>query len=144
MIAYIIRRLLLLIPLAIGMVVVTFALLLIIPGDPASVLLGQEATPEAIATLRANLGLDDPWYIRLWGYFAALAHGDMGQSIFQNEAVSTIIAGRLAATIELAVVSLLLATIIGLVLGVISAIWQGSIIDTATMLLCRSTGSACC
>ena len=91
MIAYIIRRLLLLIPLAIGMVVVTFALLLIIPGDPASVLLGQEATPEAIATLRANLGLDDPWYIRLWDYFAALAHGDMGQSIFQNEAVSTII-----------------------------------------------------
>ncbi|WP_018426887.1 ABC transporter permease [Hoeflea sp. 108] len=137
MIAYIIRRLLLLIPLAIGMVVVTFALLLIIPGDPASVLLGQEATPEAIATLRANLGLDDPWYIRLWDYFAALAHGDMGQSIFQNEAVSTIIAGRLAATIELAVVSLLLATIIGLVLGVISAIWQGSIIDTATMLLAQ-------
>lgn len=137
MIAYIIRRLLLLIPLAIGMVVVTFALLLIIPGDPASVLLGQEASPEAITTLRANLGLDNPWYVRLWDYFAALAHGDMGQSIFQNEAVSTIIAGRLAATIELAVVSLLLATIIGLVLGVIAAIWQGSIIDTATMLLAQ-------
>lgn len=137
MIAYIIRRLLLLIPLAIGMVVVTFALLIIIPGDPASVLLGQEASPEAIATLRANLGLDNPWYFRLWDYFAALAHGDMGQSIFQNEAVSTIIAGRLAATIELAVVSLLLATIIGLVLGVIAAIWQGSIIDTATMLLAQ-------
>ncbi|GAA0615431.1 ABC transporter permease [Paenochrobactrum glaciei] len=137
MIAYILRRLLLLIPMAIGMVVVTFALLLIIPGDPVAVLLGQEATPDAIALLRANLGLDAPWYLRLWNYFVALAHGDMGQSIFQNQSVASIIGGRLAATIELAVVSLLLATILGLLLGVISAIWQGSIIDTGTMLLAQ-------
>jgi len=137
MLAYVIRRLLLLIPMAAGMVIVTFGLLLIIPGDPASVLLGQEATPEAIASLRGALGLDNPWYIRLWDYFAALLHGDMGRSIFQNQPVAEIIAGRLGATIELAVVALFLATVIGLVLGVIAAIRQGSWIDTGTMLFAQ-------
>ena len=137
MVAYVIRRLLLLIPMAIGMVVVTFGLLLIIPGDPAAVLLGQDATPEAIENLRNTLGLNDPWYIRLWDYFAALLQGDMGRSIFQNQPVAEIIFGRLGATIELAVVALLLATLIGLTLGVLAAIRQGSWIDTVTMLFAQ-------
>ncbi|MBF0679667.1 MAG: ABC transporter permease [Devosia sp.] len=137
MLAYIARRLLLLIPMAIGMVVVTFGLLLIIPGDPAAVLLGQDATPEAILNLRNSLGLNDPWYIRLWNYFAALLQGDMGRSIFQNQPVSEIIAGRLGATIELAVVALLLASVIGITLGVLAAIRQGSWVDTVTMLFAQ-------
>ena len=137
MLSYVIRRLLLLIPMAIGMVIVTFGLLLIIPGDPAAVLLGQDATPEAILTLRNSLGLNDPWYIRLFDYFTALLQGDMGRSIFQNQAVSEIIMGRLGATIELAVVALILATAIGLTLGVVAAIRQGSWIDTVTMLFAQ-------
>lgn len=137
MLSYVIRRLLLLIPMAIGMVIVTFGLLLIIPGDPAAVLLGQDATPEAILNLRNSLGLNDPWYIRLFDYFAALLRGDMGRSIFQNQAVSEIIMGRLGATIELAVVALIVATIIGLTLGVVAAIRQGSWIDTVTMLFAQ-------
>ena len=137
MLAYVSRRLLLLIPMAIGMVVVTFGLLLIIPGDPAAVLLGQDATPEAIQNLRNSLGLNDPWYIRLWNYFAALLQGDMGRSIFQNQPVSEIIAGRLGATIELAVVALLLASLIGITLGVLAAIRQGSWVDTVTMLFAQ-------
>lgn len=137
MVAYVIRRLLLLIPMAIGMVVVTFGLLLIIPGDPAAVLLGQDATPEAINNLRQTLGLNDPWYIRLWDYFASLLQGDMGRSIFQNQPVSEIILGRLGATIELAVVALILATLIGLTLGVLAAIRQGSWVDTVTMLFAQ-------
>lgn len=137
MLSYVIRRLLLLIPMAIGMVIVTFGLLLIIPGDPAAVLLGQDATPEAILNLRNSLGLNDPWYIRLFDYFAALLRGDMGRSIFQNQAVSEIILGRLGATIELAVVALILATLIGLTLGVVAAIRQGSWIDTVTMLFAQ-------
>lgn len=137
MVAYVIRRLLLLIPMAFGMVVVTFGLLLIIPGDPAAVLLGQDATPEAIANLRNSLGLDDPWYVRLFDYIAALLRGDMGRSIFQNQPVAEIIGGRLGATIELAVVALILATLIGLTLGVIAAIRQGSVVDTVTMLFAQ-------
>ncbi|KKB09134.1 ABC transporter permease [Devosia chinhatensis] len=137
MLAYVTRRLLLLIPMAIGMVIVTFGLLLLIPGDPAAVLLGQDATPEAINNLRNSLGLNDPWYIRLWDYFAALLRGDMGQSIFQNQPVAQIIAGRLGATVELAIVALLLASIIGITLGVLAAIRQGSWVDTVTMLFAQ-------
>jgi ABC-type dipeptide/oligopeptide/nickel transport system permease component len=123
--------------MAIGMVIVTFGLLLLVPGDPAAVLLGPEASPEMIANLRTTLGLDNPWYVRLWDYFAQLLRGDMGRSIFQSAPVAEIIAGRIGATIELAVVALLLATLIGVALGVLAAIRQGSIIDTATMLLAQ-------
>lgn len=137
MVAYITRRLLLLIPMAIGMVVVTFGLLLLVPGDPAAVLLGPEASPEMIQNLRQSLGLDDPWYVRLGGYFWQLLHGNMGRSIFQSAPVSEIIAGRIGATIELAVVALLLSTLIGVTLGVVAAIRQGSIVDTVSMLLAQ-------
>lgn len=137
MLSYTLRRLLLLIPMGIGIVVVTFGLLLLIPGDPASVLLGQEASAEAIATLRRNLGLDDPWYVRLWAYFTDLLRGDMGMSIFQNQAVSAIIWSRLGATVELALAALLIATLIGVTLGVLAAMRQGSWVDTAAMLFAQ-------
>jgi ABC-type dipeptide/oligopeptide/nickel transport system permease component len=137
MLAYVIRRLLLLIPMAAGTVAVTFALLLLIPGDPASVLLGQEAAPDAIASLRASLRLDQPWHIRLLDYYASLLGGDMGRSIFQHAPVAEIIAGRLGATIELAVIALVVATLVGLALGVTAAVRQGGWIDTATMLLAQ-------
>lgn len=134
---YIIRRLLLFIPMALGIVVVTFCLLLLIPGDPASVLLGQEATPEGIAALRRSLRLDDPWYLRLGTYFVNLLQGDLGRSIFQNAPVSDIILGRLGATIELAVVALLLAVVVGVTLGVLAANRQGGIIDAIAMLVAQ-------
>lgn len=137
MISYVIRRLLLLIPMLLGMIVVTFGLLLLVPGDPAAVLLGPEASPEMIANLRTTLGLDNPWYVRLWDYFVQLLQGNMGRSIFQSAPVAEIIAGRIGATIELAVVALILATVIGVTLGVLAAIRQGSIVDTATMLLAQ-------
>jgi peptide/nickel transport system permease protein len=123
--------------MAAGMVIVTFGLLLLVPGDPAHVLLGPEATPDMVANLRATLGLDNPWYVRLWDYFFHLLQGDMGRSIFQNAPVSQIIASRFGATIELAVVALVLASLIGMTLGVIAAMRQGSIIDTATMLFAQ-------
>jgi peptide/nickel transport system permease protein len=137
MVSYVVRRLLLLIPMAAGMVAVTFGLLLLIPGDPASVLLGQEASAEAVTNLRNTLGLNDPWYVRLASYVWALLHGNMGRSIFQSEAVSTIILGRLGATVELATVALVLACVVGITLGVIAATRQGSVWDTASMLLAQ-------
>jgi len=137
LVGYVVRRLLLLVPMAIGMIIVTFGLLLLVPGDPAAVLLGPEASPEMIQNLRRTLGLDDPWYVRLGSYFWQLLHGDMGRSIFQSAPVNEIIADRIGATIELAVVALLLASLIGIALGVIAAMRQGSIIDTATMLLAQ-------
>ena len=137
MTAYIIRRLLLFVPMAIGMVVVTFCLLLLIPGDPAAVLLGQEATPEAIATLRKTLGLDQPAYVQLFIYFGKILQGDLGQSIFQNAPVSEIILGRIGATLELAVVALALSAAIGITLGVIAAMRPGGVVDASAMLLAQ-------
>ncbi|MEQ9811254.1 MAG: ABC transporter permease [Azospirillaceae bacterium] len=137
MIAYILRRLLLLLPMAAGMIVVTFGLLLLIPGDPASVLLGPEATPDQIARLRDRLGLNDPWYVQLGLYFGNVAQGDLGMSIFQSQPVLTVIFDRLGATIELAVAALLIATVIGVTLGILAATRQGSWIDTACMLFAQ-------
>ena len=137
MLNYVVRRLALFVPMAAGMVIVTFSLLLLIPGDPAAVLLGLEASPADIAHLRATLGLDQPWYIQLGRYFAGLLQGDMGRSIFQNQAVSEIILDRLGATIELAVAALLVAVVIGVVLGVVAAMRQGTWVDTAAMLLAQ-------
>ncbi|EAR52644.1 oligopeptide ABC transporter permease [Oceanicola granulosus HTCC2516] len=134
---YIIRRLLLFVPMALGIIVVTFGLLLLIPGDPAAVLLGQEATPENIASLRDALGLDDPWFLRLGRYMLELLQGDMGVSIFQNAPVSDIILGRLGATVELALVALLMSTVVGVFLGVTAAIRQGGVVDAVAMLLAQ-------
>jgi peptide/nickel transport system permease protein len=137
MLTYTIRRLALFVPMAAGMVVVTFGLLLLVPGDPAAVLLGQEASAEDIARLRATLGLDDPWYVRLGGYFAALLQGDMGRSIFQNQSVASIIGERLGATVELAFAALVVAIALGFVLGVAAAMFRGSWVDTGAMLLAQ-------
>src|SRR5437764_5771627 len=110
---YIAGRLILLLPTAAGMVVVTFCLLLLIPGDPAAVLLGPEASPAAIAELRQTLGLDEPWHVRLVHYVVRLLHGDMGRSLFQSQPVASVILERLGATIELALAALVLASTIG-------------------------------
>jgi peptide/nickel transport system permease protein len=137
MLTYTIRRLALFVPMAAGMVIVTFSLLLLVPGDPAAVLLGQEASPEDIARLRMALGLDDPWFARLGRYFAALLQGDMGRSIFQNQPVAGVIGERLGATVELALAALMVAIVLGFVLGIAAAMWQGSWVDTACMLLAQ-------
>ena len=137
MLAYILRRLLLLVPTAAGMVVITFSLLLLIPGDPAAVLLGQEASTADIANLRATLGLDLPWSTQLVRYFAALLQGDMGRSLFQNEAVSAIIAARIGATLELALAALFVSIVIGVPLGILAAMRKGTKVDTGLMLLAQ-------
>jgi peptide/nickel transport system permease protein len=134
---YVARRLILLLPMAAGMVVVTFSLLLLIPGDPAAVLLGQEASAADIANLRASLGLDQPWYVRLARYFASLLQGDLGRSLFQNQSVADLILNRLGATVELALAALLVAVLIGIPLGVIAAMKRGSLVDMGAMLLAQ-------
>ena len=106
MLTYIVRRLVLFVPMAAGMVIVTFSLLLLIPGDPAAVLLGQEASPDDIAQLRATLGLDQPWYVRLGRYFAGLLQGDLGARSSRTSPCPTSSLGALGATVELAVAAL--------------------------------------
>ncbi len=137
MLHYTLRRTALLVPLLFGIVFVVFALMQIIPGDPAVVLLGQDATPEAVAALRTTLGLDRPLPVQLAFYVAHLLQGDLGDSIFRGEPVIVAIGSRLMATVEVAVTALVLAVTIGLALGVLAAVKRGSIVDTASMLFAQ-------
>ena len=137
MIAYILRRLALFVPMVAGIVAVTFAIMLLLPGDPAIVLLGEDASDEAVRDIRRALGLDRPWYVRLGSYYADLLRGDMGRSIFQNQPVADAIGQRLGATLEVAIVALLLSIVLGVLLGIAAAIWRGTPIDGASMLFAQ-------
>lgn len=137
MLAYAVRRVVLLLPTLLGMAVVTFFLLLLIPGDPARMLLGPDASAEAVAQMRVNLGLDLPWYERLGRYLLALLHGDLGRSIFESQTVARLIWERLGATLELAVAAMLIALVLGVGLGVVAAVRRGRAADVLAMLLAQ-------
>jgi peptide/nickel transport system permease protein len=129
MLQYILRRLLLMIPVALIVSFITFMLIHLIPGDPARVLLGEEATPQALAALHKQLGLDDPIIVQYIRWLGNLLHGDMGQSIQQNEAVSTSIIQRLPVTIELGIAALVYSIVLAIPLGILAAAQKNTIID---------------
>lgn len=124
-----IRRLVLLVPLLFIVSLIVFGLLLLVPGDPVSVILGDQATPEQIRDTRANLGLDDPVYIRYGRWLADVARGDLGTSIFNSYQVSDAIVDRLPVTLSLVGVSLLLAIGTGIPIGIIAGSRPGSVLD---------------
>ena len=137
MAAYAVRRVLLLLPTLLGMAVITFFLLLLIPGDPARVLLGADASPDAVAQMRVTLGLDLSWHVRLGRYLLGLLQGDMGRSIFASQTVAQLIADRLGATLELAIAAMLVALTMGVGLGVVAAVWRGRVADVLAMLVAQ-------
>lgn len=135
MLSYAIRRLLLTIPVLIGMTLVVFAIIHAIPGDPALTILGERATPESLARLRSDLGLDNPWYIQYAIYIKQLLVGDLGMSLKTKVAISQEIFPYLAATLELTIVSLLIAVFVGVNAGIVSAWKQNSWFDYVSMLI---------
>jgi peptide/nickel transport system permease protein len=135
MFQYTIRRLLQLIPVLFGMTFIVFMIIRAIPGDPAQTILGQQATKEAVAALRAQLGLDNPWYVQYFHYLTGLFQGDLGESIRTKSAVSSEIWPYLAATFELALVAMIIAVVIGVNAGIISAWFQNSWFDYTAMIL---------
>ncbi len=137
MAAYVLRRLTLFVPMLIGIVAVTFGIMQLLPGDPAAVLLGEDASEEAVREIRRALGLDRPWWIRLAAYYADLFRGEMGDSYFQNQPVIDAIAQRLVPTLEVAFVALLVSIILGVALGVAAAVRRGSLVDAACMLFAQ-------
>ncbi|OEH91401.1 ABC transporter permease [Bacillus solimangrovi] len=134
MFAYTIRRLLMLIPVLLGMSLIVFFLIRAIPGDPAQVILGQQATQEAIEALNKKLGLDQPWYIQYVEYLRGLLTGDLGESIRTNSPISGEIWPYLAATIELSFIAMLIAIVVGVNAGIISAWFQNSWFDYTAMV----------
>jgi peptide/nickel transport system permease protein len=120
-------------PSIIGVVIVTFLLARALPGDPAAYYAGSSATPESIASIRANLGLDRPLVIQFFDYVVRLLHGDMGVSLSSGKPVLEDLTRRLPASIELTAMALLFALVIGLPLGVLAATRPGRGVDH----LCR-------
>ena len=114
---YIVRRLLGAIPVLLGLSIVLFSFVHLLPGDPATAILGQHATAERIATMRRYLGLDDPLYIQYLGYLGNLLRGDFGASIINNQPVLKEFLVRFPATIELTIAAMIYAAGLGIPLG---------------------------
>ena len=113
---------------------IVFAGTSLLPGDVASAMLGQAATPEALAALRATLHLDQPAIMRYFGWLAGLLTGDLGASLVSHLPVAQLIGGRLANSLLLAGLTAAIAVPVSLALGMAAAIWQGSTFDRATTM----------
>ncbi|MBB4825356.1 peptide/nickel transport system permease protein [Sporosarcina luteola] len=135
MVSYLGRRLLQLIPVLLGMTFIVFMMIRAIPGNPAQVILGQQATPEAVAAMNEKLGLDKPWYTQFFNYIGNILRGDLGESMRTRLPVTDEIWPHLAATLELAVFAILIAVVIGMNAGIISAWFQNSWFDYTAMIL---------
>jgi ABC-type dipeptide/oligopeptide/nickel transport system permease component len=127
------RRILGAIPVLLGISFLVFLLMHIAPGDPISLLLGDDATPADIERTRRELGLDKPLLVQYWDFLSRAVQGDFGRSLKFNEPVMKLVWERLPATIELAFISLIVAIIIAVPLGVYSAIKHNSLFDHAGM-----------
>jgi peptide/nickel transport system permease protein len=135
MLNYIGKRLLQLIPVLLGMTFIVFMIIRAIPGNPAQMILGQQATKEAVEALTIKLGLDNPWYIQYFKYLGNLFQGNLGESMRTRSPVSDEIWPYLAATFELALFAIVIAVIIGINAGIISAWFQNSWFDYTAMIL---------
>jgi peptide/nickel transport system permease protein len=119
----------LLLPTLLGLSLLTFVLLHLLPGDPAQAMLGERATPGQVERFRVRMGLDEPWPIQYLRYLGSLVQGDWGRSIKTNLPVTTEIAQRLPATVELGLAAMVLACLVGIPLGVLAAQRPASWID---------------
>lgn len=132
--AYTLRRLAAAIPVVIGVAIVTFLLLRLIPGDPARALLGVHASPQAVASLRHRLGLDRPLLQQLWSFLVGLLHGNTGTSIYYNAPVSSLIAAHAAVTAALVGAATFFSIVITVPLAAIAAARQDRPADHAVRI----------
>lgn len=123
------------IPVLIGVATLVFSLIHLVPGDPAQAMLGEGAAPDDIIELRARLGLDRPLAEQYVAFLRGLLVGDLGTSFRTSQPVTAAIAERLPATLELAAASMVAAIIAAIPLGVVAAVWKGTVIDHTAMTL---------
>ena len=129
MAAYILRRLLLMLPVAFLVTVGVFVLIHLSPGDPALIIAGEDRTPQAIAEIHRELGLDQPLYVQYVVWVGHIVHGDWGRSVTTHEPVATAILERLPATLELGLTALIWSLLVAIPLGTIAAVRRGSVVD---------------
>lgn len=135
MLKYIMKRLLMLIPVVLGVTLFIFIILSFAPGDPAQLILGAEATPEMILEKREELGLNNPLLVRYGKYIWGILHGDFGSSWYNGYDVLTEFAGRLPNTLRLGIMAMAISSIIGIALGVVTAVKQYSGLDYMTLAI---------
>lgn len=131
---YIIRRILNLIPILLGVSLVVFLIVHLAPGDPITIMLGEQATPEEIARLQRVYGFDQPLHIQYFRWLGNALRGDLGRSIRQWQPVTHLIFQRLGATFELALMAIFIAILIAIPLGILAAVKQSSWVDFTSMV----------
>ncbi|NMB46339.1 MAG: ABC transporter permease [Firmicutes bacterium] len=132
---YVFRRLIGAIPVFIGVIIVVFILTTIVPGDPARIMAGQAGKPETIAKIRHEMGLDDPIHVQMWNFFKSAVTFDLGRSYRNNMDVKEAIFCRFPATVKLAVAGMVIAIVLGMTFGIISAVKQYSFLDYLSMFV---------
>jgi len=135
MFKFIVRRLLQTIPVLIGVSILVFSLMHLIPGDPAVIMSGESAPEEQVENMRERLGLNDPLHTQYFNYISNAVQGDLGSSIRSGRDVTEEIGGRFWVTIELTVYSTILSILLGLIAGIVSATRKYSFADTALMII---------
>ncbi|MGE3956078.1 MAG: nickel ABC transporter permease [Vicinamibacterales bacterium] len=126
---FLVRRLLLTVPVLIGVATLVFSLVHLVPGDPVQAMLGESAAPGDVEEMRARLGLDRPLVEQYLAFAAGLVRGDLGTSLRTNQPVSTVVLERMPATLELAVAAMVVAAALALPLGVLAAVRRGTFTD---------------
>ncbi|WP_299750340.1 ABC transporter permease [uncultured Boseongicola sp.] len=142
MAGYMLRRLVQAALILLGVSLITFFLLYVLPADPVRQIAGRSATPQTVANIRAQLGLDQPFIVQYGRYMAGLLQGDMGRSYLQKTDVATLIAARLPASLLLMAAGIGAELVIGLTMGVIAALWRGRAVDSGLMMTSFVTVSA--
>jgi peptide/nickel transport system permease protein len=134
MIAYIGRRLIQSALILLGVSIITFALLYLLPADPVRQIAGRSATPQAVENIRQQLGLDQPFLVQYWRYLTNLLTGDLGRSYIQRSEVSELIVARLPASLLLMAGAIVCELAIGLTMGLVAAARRGSVTDQTLMV----------
>src|SRR5215218_9308713 len=135
MLRFVVRRLLMLIPILIGLSILVFLWIRALPGGPAQALLGERATPETVAQIERTYGLDKPVYVQYWLYVKRVGGGDFGTSTSSRRAVTDELRERFAATIELAIAAMIFAIVLGIPLGFMGAKHYGGPLDNLSLVL---------
>jgi peptide/nickel transport system permease protein len=131
---YAVRRALTIVPVLLGVSVLVFSFIHLIPGDPALTMLGERATPEKVAEVRTRLGLDRPIWQQYLLYIGNALRGDLGVSIVRGDPVASDLLRRFPATVELAMAAIVAAVALGIPIGVASAVWRNSPLDSLARL----------
>jgi peptide/nickel transport system permease protein len=118
----------------IGVAAITFVLLYALPADPARMIAGRSATAQTVASIRHELGLDQPLLVQFWTYLTGLAQGDLGRSYAQKTEVWTLIVARLPATLTLMAAGILVEVVLGITFGTIAAVKRGRLVDRLVMM----------